>query len=276
MSTVKTNNVQIGQSATATNNFTWYQPASPDGTVRLGNGNAGAVTDLMMVNSAGNVVIGATSTSSKLEVSNSAATHNVFKIAQTNVSYNTDFELANSANTSSTTLISKRTDGNLWLYQSGAQDVLVLTNAVERMRITSAGEVWIAGTTDRGAYNLQCNGTGVWGAGAYVNGSDERIKDEINPIGSCLSIVNALNPVTFRYKPDFSSDQSLQPGFIAQELQEVLAGQPYLEGIVQEGPEYLSVAYQAFIPVLTKALQEANAKIDALEARLAAVEGAIA
>lgn len=44
MSTVKTNNVQVGQSLTATNNFTWYQPSSPDGTVRLGVGNSGATT----------------------------------------------------------------------------------------------------------------------------------------------------------------------------------------------------------------------------------------
>lgn len=55
MSTVKTNNVQIGQSLTASQNFTWYQPASPDGTVRLGNGNAGSVTDLVTVGSTGNL-----------------------------------------------------------------------------------------------------------------------------------------------------------------------------------------------------------------------------
>lgn len=44
MSTVILKNVQIGVSGTPTNNFTWYQPASPDGTVRLGVGNAGATT----------------------------------------------------------------------------------------------------------------------------------------------------------------------------------------------------------------------------------------
>lgn len=54
MSTVKTNNVQVGQSATATNNFTWYQPSTPDGTVRLGVGNSGATTgDVVTVNSSG-------------------------------------------------------------------------------------------------------------------------------------------------------------------------------------------------------------------------------
>jgi hypothetical protein len=61
MSTLKTNNVQVGQSVTATNNFTLYQPSSPDGTVRLGVGNTGATTaDVITATSAGNVGIGVT------------------------------------------------------------------------------------------------------------------------------------------------------------------------------------------------------------------------
>jgi hypothetical protein len=54
MSTLKTNNVQVGQSVTATNNFTLYQPSTPDGTVRLGVGNSGATTaDVASFNSSG-------------------------------------------------------------------------------------------------------------------------------------------------------------------------------------------------------------------------------
>ena len=54
MSTAIANNHQIGQSLTATNNMTWYQPASPDGTVRLGVGNSGATTsDAITVTNAG-------------------------------------------------------------------------------------------------------------------------------------------------------------------------------------------------------------------------------
>jgi hypothetical protein len=54
MSTLKTNNVQVGQSVTATNNFTIYQPSSPDGTVRIGVGNSGATTgDAVTINSTG-------------------------------------------------------------------------------------------------------------------------------------------------------------------------------------------------------------------------------
>jgi hypothetical protein len=53
---------------------------------------------------------------------------------------------------------------------------------------------------------------------------------------------------------------------------QALAGTNYAGGVVQQGPEYYSVAYQALIPVLTKALQEAIEKINALTARVAALE----
>jgi hypothetical protein len=147
-------------------------------------------------------------------------------------------------------------------------------NGSERMRITSGGEVYIAGTADQGAYNLQCNGTGVWGAGAYVNGSDARIKEDIAPIQSGLDVVEKLNPVTYRYKEEWSKDQSTQTGFIAQELLTALDGQVYVDGIVQQGGEYMSVAYQNIIPILTKSIQELNAKVEAQAVRIAELEGA--
>ena len=139
--------------------------------------------------------------------------------------------------------------------------------ASERMRITSGGEVYIAGITDQGAYNLQCNGTGVWGAGAYVNGSDARLKDDITTLNDGLNVVSQLRPVTFKYKPDYSKDQNVQTGFIAQELQAVLAGKDYVDGIVQAGPNHLNVAYQSLIPILVKAIQELTARVAELEAK---------
>lgn len=75
MSTLKTNNVQVGQSVTATNNFTLYQPASPDGTVRLGVGNSGATTaDVITANSSGNVGIGTSSPAYRLQIAAAPAT----------------------------------------------------------------------------------------------------------------------------------------------------------------------------------------------------------
>jgi len=58
MSLLKTNAVQIGQSATATQNFTLSVPSSPDGTIKLARGNNGATTqDILTVDSSGFVSI---------------------------------------------------------------------------------------------------------------------------------------------------------------------------------------------------------------------------
>ena len=159
------------------------------------------------------------------------------------------------------------------IFRAGTNAVGIATNGTERLRVTSAGEVQVAGTTDRGAYNIQCNGTGVWGAAAYINGSDARIKEDISEITSGLDVVSKLRAVSFRYKEDFCKDNALQPGFIAQELQVAMEGKDYLSGVVKESGEYLSVAYQNLIPILTKAIQEQQEIISALEARVTALGG---
>jgi hypothetical protein len=161
---------------------------------------------------------------------------------------------------------------NLYIYNKEAGFFAFGNGDIERMRISSNGEVQIAGTTDRGAFNLQCNGTGVWGAGAYTNGSDERIKDNITPLDTGLDVVAKLNPVTYKYKEEWSRDQSTQTGFIAQDLIVALEGKNYVDGIVNQSSEYMSVAYQNIIPILTKAIQEQQTIINDLKARVEALE----
>lgn len=68
MSTVIAKNVQIGTSGTATDNFTIFQPATPDGTLRIGNGNTGITTSQVALTSAGNVGIGTTAPTTRLSV----------------------------------------------------------------------------------------------------------------------------------------------------------------------------------------------------------------
>ena len=53
MSTVKSKKLQVGTDATATNNFTIYQPSTPDGTLRIGVGNADSPTEVARVTSDG-------------------------------------------------------------------------------------------------------------------------------------------------------------------------------------------------------------------------------
>lgn len=225
-------------------------------------------TEAMRLNSSGNVGIGQTTNPGyRLLVKQSGNTSlAAIGIASVNSANDTYIGMGYSA-TSDTCFIQATYDTN-----GAFKPLSFSTSDTERMRITAGGEVYIAGTTDQGAYNLQCNGTGVWGAGAYVNGSDSRIKDDIQPISSSLDVVNKLNPVTFKYKEDWSKDQSVQTGFIAQELQETLKDEIYIDGLVNTGGEYLSVAYQNIIPLLTKAIQEQQTIINDLKARVTALE----
>ena len=67
MSTLKVNNLQVGQDSTATNNLTWFQPGTPDGTIRLGSGNAGSATSKFTFDKDGNLTCVGTITATSVE-----------------------------------------------------------------------------------------------------------------------------------------------------------------------------------------------------------------
>ena len=240
----------------------------------------------MRIDSSGNVGIGTSSPGQKLTVIGGIA----LGVSTANQSAIIEVADGSSTTTDARFLFKNGTSTHaaLRLVFNGASEVGLDAVQANNSAITknlilnvNGGEVRV-GSTDNGAYNLQCNGTGVWGAGAYVNGSDARIKEDVAPIASGLDVVTKLNPVTYRYKEDWSKDQSVQTGFIAQELLTALDGQVYVDGVVQHGgPEaYYSVAYQNIIPILTKAIQEMKAIIDTqastitqLQADVAALKG---
>jgi hypothetical protein len=219
----------------------------------------------MRITDGGNVGIGVTSPRSRLEVKDFAKF-----TADSNSSFRgISFGLLNN-NDSYGSLSMELNSGELrqisgFSTYGGFQTFY--TNGSERMRITSGGEVYIAGTVDQGAYNLQVNGTGVWGAGAYVNGSDRRLKTNINAIETGLDVIEKLNPVTFNYIEEYSKDKTLQTGFIAQEMLEAMIEKDYVDSIVQKGKEFYGVAYQSLIPILVKAVQELTKRIKELESK---------
>jgi hypothetical protein len=126
----------------------------------------------------------------------------------------------------------------------------------------------------------------VAGGNAWVSDSDERIKKDIENIGSVLDDINSLRPVT--YKKKYGKLGNTLPGFIAQEVKphfpllvtgkeddfrEVPAKDAVLDGngnVIDEAMPIqfkggLGLAYTDFIPYLIKAIQELSAKVTALE-----------
>ena len=170
----------------------------------------------------------------------------------------------------------------------------------EAMRINNAGELLVGYTADNGAYKLQVNSQ-IFATSATVATSDGRYKENVATLGGCLDLVKALRPVSFTWKPqqDIICDEKLireghnfpdgtQVGFIAQEVQDVLADKPWLGSVIKENtrpainddagnelaPEeqFLGIAEGNLIAVLTNALQEAITKIETLEAKVATLE----
>ena len=110
--------------------------------------------------------------------------------------------------------------------------------------------------------------------GNFNDTSDANLKENINPIAdNAITDIKQLKPVTFDWK-DQGANNNVS-GFIAQELKEVL---PNLVNGKEWSEEDQSNRYTintiGVVAHLTKALQEAITKIETLETKVAALEGA--
>jgi hypothetical protein len=139
-------------------------------------------------------------------------------------------------------------------------------------------------------------------ATSYNTSSDYRLKEDWQPMSGSIDRVKALNPVNFAW---ISSGERVD-GFLAHEAQEVVPeavvgtkdavtaygnitdaegtvvqedvvepetleeGQTWTK--VEDKPEYQGIDQSKLVPLLTAALQEAIAKIEILEAKVAALE----
>ena len=97
-------------------------------------------------------------------------------------------------------------------------------------------------------------------SGDLTINSDERLKDNIQPLGSTLNKLHQIEAKTYSFKKD--EEHTPKIGVLAQEVQAVFPE------LVTEGADgILSVNYQGLVPVLINAINEQDAKIAALEAQ---------
>jgi hypothetical protein len=121
--------------------------------------------------------------------------------------------------------------------------------------------------TDVGSIDVTTTAT------SYNTSSDYRLKHDIQPMQNALATVAQLKPVTYKWNADDSESQ----GFIAHELQavvpECVTGEK--DAVDAEGnPQYQGIDTSFLVATLTAAIQEQQAIITALTARVEALEGA--
>ena len=99
--------------------------------------------------------------------------------------------------------------------------------------------------------------------------SDARVKENVRDSSDGLQTIIGLRPVRFDFKEGHGNNRKNQLGFIAQEVEAVFPDAVDIAGEKDEsGDPYKSVGPGALIPVLVKAIQEQQAIIESLKARL--------
>ena len=117
-------------------------------------------------------------------------------------------------------------------------------------------------------------GTNIYSA------SDSRLKKNVVTLDKGLSEINSLRPVSFNWIDGYCVEETdILYGFLAQEVETVDSNltEKFASGSIEVGEtkieDVLRVKEKQVIPLLVKAVQELSAKNDALEARIAALEG---
>ena len=189
---------------------------------------------------------------------------------------------------------------SLVLSNSGAYPILFSTNNAERARIDSSGNLLVGTTSQIGAGRVNVlatsatngiicqqvnNGNTVFSgfnaAGSttfYVVGggqiyststsiaaiSDQSQKENVVDIPYGLTTIQQLRPVKFDFKEGCASEEKDLLGFIAQEVENVIP--ELVKPFGEDG--LLGLKMGDMLPVLVKAIQELNATITDLQAKL--------
>ena len=172
----------------------------------------------MRITSAGNVGIGTTSPSVKLQVVDAS-----------------DAKIQ-SVRTGGCTVQIEGGGSAGFLKTTTNHNLVIGTNNADSMTLTTAGYLLIGYTSSNGAYPLQVNGQ-IFATSSTIATSDGRYKKDVVALDGALDVVKALNPVQFSWKEHpvhkFNTDVPTV-GFIAQDVAEVLKDKAYLTSLIKK------------------------------------------
>lgn len=264
-------------------------------------------SERMRIDSSGNVGIGTTGGSGKLNVgasSASAVRHAEFANSQLGSSFSAgSFITLGRADINRSMDVgiygngSNEFDGKIVVNETGGSLILG-TVGTERMRITSGGQLQVGGTAQsfnarivvhRDTYSIESRSTGTGSEGhlvfrnangavgsiitsgsstAYNTSSDYRLKENVVEMTGALDRVDALKPSRFNFIAD---PEKTVDGFLAHEVQaivpEAVTGEK--DAVDEEGnPIYQGIDQSKIVPLLVGAIKELSAKVAALESQL--------
>jgi len=270
------------KSLSGTHGFIWYPYTNGSDTdMRLEEQNDGSSGIRMAFKAGGNVGIGTTNPSQKLEVNGNIKTtgRNIYFGTGEQKLYgnNNSYFYADSNNDMKSGMVFRDKQDDIFGYVHGYQGDYFglldgdgqwsyltrkdnytefrINNSI-KMIIKSNGYVGI-GTTNP-SYKLDVNGVI---RGSNVSPSDRRWKKNIHTIDSALNKITALRGVTYEWK-DPARGNGKQLGVIAQEIEKVLP-----EVVSEDNEGYKSVAYEQIIGVLIESIKELKAEVEDLKAQ---------
>jgi hypothetical protein len=149
---------------------------------------------------------------------------------------------------------------------SGSNNIIIHTGGAAAFAITTqSNRIAMGNTAVTNAY-VQVAWTVV---------SDARDKMNFTPIPHGLEFVNQLNPVSYQFIEDREAEIPVpygpfRYGFKAQDILALEGNNPII--IDAEDPEKLRYNGEALVPVLVNAVKELSAKVDQLQAEIAALK----
>ena len=272
----------------------WY--TAPSGTA----GNPISFTQAMTLDASGRLGIGETNPDGMLIVKNTVGSGVLARFVQNNTGFASDVYI-NHISSANNFLISRRPNGEAWLYQSGAEPIAFYTNATERARITSDGDLLVgqitSGLDDSKSVTLskqfgvvyvnhvtgQASGEqyAIFGYAAGTIGSitqngttgvlynitsDYRLKDVVGAVTGAGARIDALKPVDYTWKADGSAAR----GFLAHEFQAVYPNS--VTGTKDAVDEEGKPVYQNMQASTSEVIADLVAELQSLRARVAQLE----